>query len=156
MRRPGLILFQNSRPLLEFSFLKFRELSQPQHTRAPGLNVAKRLLINCLICELVVVYPFDILKTFVENDDVRRAAIAILQYLRDHPQAKDSLSGIAEWWVGQDQVTVETALKFLAKAGVLQKRRHLYRLASHKAASSETEVIAQTLRRLQGNDDRVI
>lgn len=102
---------------------------------------------------MVVVYPFDILKTFVENDDVRRAAIAILQYLRDHPQAKDSLSGIAEWWVGQDQVTVEKALKFLAKAGVLQKRHHLYRLAAFKAASPETNAIAQTLRQLRENDD---
>lgn len=84
---------------------------------------------------------------------MRRAAIAILQYLRDHPQAKDSLSGIAEWWVGQEQGTVEKALKFLLKAGVLQRRRHLYRLASHKATSSETDVITQTLRRLHENDD---
>lgn len=84
---------------------------------------------------------------------MRRAAIAILQYLHDHPQAKDSLEGISQWWVGQEQVTVEKALKFLVKVGVLQKRRHLYRLTAFNAASPETNVIAQTLRQLRENDD---
>lgn len=93
------------------------------------------------------------MKKLVENDDVRRAAITILQYLRDHPQAKDSVSGIAQWWVGEEQGTVEKALKFLVEAGVLQKRRHLYRLASYKASSSETDIIARTLRRLHENDE---
>lgn len=93
------------------------------------------------------------MRKLIENDDARRAAIAILQYLQDHPLAKDSLEGIAQWWVGQEQATVEKALKFLVKAGVLQKRRHLYRLAAFKATSPETNAIAQTLRQLRENDD---
>lgn len=110
--------------------------------------------MNWLICYLAVVYQFDILRKLIENDDVRRAAIAILQYLHDHPQAKDSLEGIAQWWVGQEEATVEKALKFLVKAGVLQKRRHLYRLTAFKAASPKTNAMAQTLRQLCENDDK--
>lgn len=104
---------------------------------------------------MAVVYQSDILKKRIENDDVRRAAIAILQYLHDHPQAKDSLEGIAQWWVGQEQATVEKALKFLVKAGVLQKRRHLYRLTAFKAASPEANAMAQTLQQLRENDDKI-
>lgn len=54
---------------------------------------------------------------------------AILEYLAEHPQASDTLEGIAEWWVMRQQVRVE--IKTLAKvlhrltgSGLLEKVGH--------------------------------
>jgi len=69
---------------------------------------------------------FQILRKAVENPEVRRVAIAILNYLRDHPQAKDSARGIAKWWVAEERDVVEKALALLVKEKVMEKRRHVY------------------------------
>ena len=76
-------------------------------------------------------------------------AIATLNYLRDHPQAKDSLQGIAKWWVGEEPEVVEKALAFLLEEGVIVKRRHVYQLTSHETARDGFMVIEKSLRRLQ-------
>jgi DNA-binding IclR family transcriptional regulator len=36
-----------------------------------------------------------------------KLAAAILQYLTEHPHAMDTLEGIAEWWIGREQIRVE-------------------------------------------------
>lgn len=68
-------------------------------------------------------------------------ATAILDYLAEHPQASDSLVGIAEWWITRQQIRVEVdALKnvlnrlvvrgFLEEVGRSEKA--LYRLKSRE------------------------
>lgn len=81
---------------------------------------------------------------------MRQAAIAILHYLRDHPLAKDSAKGIAQWWVGEAREVVEKALKLLVNEGVLIKRRHLYQLAPGKSPEYEIGLIEETLRQMHG------
>lgn len=51
---------------------------------------------------------------------------AIIQYLQEHPQASDTLEGIAEWWIMRQQVQVDvdalnTVLRELTKAGFLEE-----------------------------------
>ncbi len=77
-----------------------------------------------------------------ENDRVRRAALAILHYLRDHPNAKDSAKGIAQWWIGENREVVEKALAFLVQSEVLVKKRHHYQLA-HKLSETQGEALLQ-------------
>jgi hypothetical protein len=52
-------------------------------------------------------------------------ATAILQYLADHPQAMDTLEGIAEWWIARQQIRVEVntlarVLQRLTEHGLLE------------------------------------
>jgi hypothetical protein len=49
----------------------------------------------------------------------------VMGYLREHPHAADTLSGIAEWWVVRQQIRVdlenlERALTGLVEKGVLE------------------------------------
>ena len=51
---------------------------------------------------------------------------AILQYLQNHPDAGDTVEGIAQWWlaqqdVGESEVLVEQALNHLVKLGLLKR-----------------------------------
>jgi hypothetical protein len=61
----------------------------------------------------------------------------LLSYLREHPQAMDSLEGIVEWWLPRQRIRVEVervarALAALTRAGVVEQvlegERLLYRL----------------------------
>jgi len=79
------------------------------------------------------------------KNDTRRIAIAILHYLRDHPQAKDSVTGIAQWWVGAERNAVEEALKVLLREGVMVKRRHLYQLAADRSVPHDLDLLEQAL-----------
>lgn len=90
------------------------------------------------------------LKKSTPKPEVCRVAIVILNYLRDHPQAKDSLQGIAKWWVGEETEVVEKALAFLIHEGAMEKQRHIYRAAPDKCAQSDITIIEKTLRQLQG------
>jgi Fe2+ or Zn2+ uptake regulation protein len=55
-----------------------------------------------------------------------RVAKAILDYLRKHPEAQDTLAGIAEWWLPEQEVksrtaTVKEALDELVTAGLISE-----------------------------------
>lgn len=49
-------------------------------------------------------------------------ALQILDYLRRHPQAKDSVEGIARFWVNADPVEVRRALDKLVDLRLVDKR----------------------------------
>jgi hypothetical protein len=62
--------------------------------------------------------------------ETRRSRVekAILEYLRKHPAAQDTLDGIAEWWLPEENVktrtaTVEAALSQLVAKGLVNARR---------------------------------
>jgi hypothetical protein len=52
----------------------------------------------------------------------------IIEYLQEHPDACDTLEGVARWWVMSQQITertrsVQGALDRLKSKGVLEERR---------------------------------
>lgn len=49
-------------------------------------------------------------------------ALQILDYLRRHPQAKDSVEGIAQFWVQADPIEVRRALDRLVDLRLVEKR----------------------------------
>ncbi|MCG3156155.1 MAG: hypothetical protein DKINENOH_02770 [bacterium] len=68
---------------------------------------------------------------------------AILEYFAEHPNASDTLEGIAEWWIMRQQVRFEVemlanVLRHLTGAGLLQKvgegDQALYQLKAGKDA----------------------
>lgn len=68
---------------------------------------------------------------------------AILEYFAEHPNASDTLEGIAEWWIMRQQVRFEVemlanVLRHLTAAGLLQKvgegDQALYQLKAEKDA----------------------
>lgn len=51
---------------------------------------------------------------------------AIVRYLAEHPQASDTLDGIAEWWIMRQRVEVEfttlkEVLRQLTESGLLEE-----------------------------------
>lgn len=62
-----------------------------------------------------------------QEPSVDQVANALLRYLHDHPDASDTLDGIARWWFPAQPVaylrsTVLLALERLVEAGVVEKR----------------------------------
>lgn len=89
------------------------------------------------------------MKTEPSEQEIRRAAVAILNYLSDHLTAKDNLEGIAKWWVGEKPAVVERALTLLIKEGIVEVRGEHYQLTSKPAAHEIDEAIEKALRKLQ-------
>jgi Fe2+ or Zn2+ uptake regulation protein len=59
-----------------------------------------------------------------EDDDA--VAESVLSYLAEHPQAMDTLEGIAEWWIAREQVRVNVTtlgrvVRRLTEIGVLEE-----------------------------------
>jgi hypothetical protein len=59
----------------------------------------------------------------VDEDEV---AAAIIGYLREHPQAMDTLEGIAEWWLMRQHIRMNVTmlaqvLRRLTARGVLEE-----------------------------------
>jgi len=57
---------------------------------------------------------------------VEEVAAEIRMYIRLHPQAKDTVEGIARWWVGEETEIVRPALDLLVRKGLCRKARDLY------------------------------
>jgi hypothetical protein len=61
------------------------------------------------------------------KDDHLEVAEHILRYLQAHPEAKDTLEGIAEWWLAEDKIShvveqVSEAVAWLVENGYLVER----------------------------------
>jgi len=56
---------------------------------------------------------------YVEDSQL---AFKILDYIRRNPSAKDSIEGIAKWWVREDPVEVRRVLEKLAELDLVGKR----------------------------------
>ena len=56
---------------------------------------------------------------FVENS---RLAFKILDYFHRYPQAKDTVEGIAKWWVQEDAIEVRRVLDKLVDLDLVGKR----------------------------------
>ena len=61
-----------------------------------------------------------------ESQREEELARCLLDYLEEHPQATDTLEGIAEWWVMREQVRVdvrmlERVLRRLTEQGFLEE-----------------------------------
>ena len=64
-----------------------------------------------------------------QADESRREeqlAEAIMDYMNEHPQAMDTLEGIAEWWIMRQRVRVDVealarVLNHLTDQGVLER-----------------------------------
>ena len=76
---------------------------------------------------------------FVENS---RLAFKILDYFRRHPEAKDTVEGIAKWWVQDDPVEVRRVLEKLVNLNLVGKRANatfdLYYAASQNGNQEES------------------
>jgi hypothetical protein len=63
------------------------------------------------------------------NDNkIKQVAIQILSYLRKNPEAKDTVEGIAQWWVHEDVESVEKALRLLVAERVIENKNGIYQL----------------------------
>lgn len=91
------------------------------------------------------------MKQNLENREALRTAMVLLNYWREHPNAKDNAHGIARYWVGEREEAVAQALAWLAAEGVIIKRRSLYRLAQAppEPVKAQTNYWNKTLRRLR-------
>jgi hypothetical protein len=49
------------------------------------------------------------------EEDIISVAQLIIEYLKNNPDAKDTVEGIAKWWVHKDKAVVERALDYLVK-----------------------------------------
>lgn len=49
------------------------------------------------------------------EEEIIAVAQLIVEYLRNNPDAKDTVEGIAKWWVHKDKYVVERALEYLVE-----------------------------------------
>ena len=81
----------------------------------------------------------------------QKTAIAILHYLRDYPSAKDTIEGIAKWWIREEVEVVERALELLVDEGVLEQHGLIYQLAHNHEEIKAGAIINKALLRLRKN-----
>jgi len=93
------------------------------------------------------------------NPDVLWPVIReIVQYLVEHPEAKDTLPGIAGWWrpadgAGQQQEAVQKALSFLVSRGFVVERTVVPGQTVYGAREARLREMRDFLRELQGDGD---
>ncbi|MCI0694749.1 winged helix DNA-binding protein [candidate division KSB1 bacterium] len=94
-----------------------------------------------------------------ERRHEEKLAEAILKYLAEHPQASDTLEGIAEWWIMRQQIRVEATsvakvLRQLTESGLLEEigkgknpRRYRLKVMERDRAPEEKRGILDILKR---------
>ncbi len=91
-----------------------------------------------------------------------KEAQEILAYLADHPEAKDRLEGIVEWWILEQRIRVQvsavkTALWMLVEDGLLVVDHHGNRGPLYRVNPGKLDQIQQMVRsakRADGSDAR--
>lgn len=76
------------------------------------------------------------MKKGIKNLAVAKTGVAILNYLRDHPDAEDTVEGISQWWVGETRAVVEKALCILVREGAMEQRGNIYRSAQKRTSEA--------------------
>lgn len=61
------------------------------------------------------------------EEEIIAVAQLIIEYLRNNPDAKDTVEGIAKWWVRKDENLVAYALEYLVE----RKRVMRYNVQTH-------------------------
>ncbi|WLQ17090.1 hypothetical protein O5O45_14310 [Hahella aquimaris] len=61
------------------------------------------------------------------EDDILKVCRKIVEYLKSHPSAADSLQGVMRWWLAEEADayswdSVQRALEGLARQGVIGRR----------------------------------
>lgn len=88
------------------------------------------------------------MKASAHSLHIRRVAIAILSYFREHPMAKDSAAGIAKFWIGESDEIVNEALTLLIQEGVIEIKGSIFQLIRSAGAITKDELVEKILRRL--------
>jgi len=82
------------------------------------------------------------LQNVAEIGEESQLALQILDYFRRHPQAKDSVEGIARFWVHGDPVEVRRALDRLVELKLVEKRTNasmdLYGMSTESPAPAQS------------------
>ena len=87
------------------------------------------------------------------NEDKRSdIAQAILEYLLEHPDAQDTLGGIAEWWLPEEKTKarlaiVKAALHQLAVEGLVLERRGKDSQTHYRINGQRLQEIGKLVRR---------
>ena len=73
-------------------------------------------------------------------------AYIILKYLARHPLSKDTLQGLADWWIMKEQVDyaveqVSNALEFLVSKDLIIEKRDQYQDKYYQLNTSKAEEI---------------
>lgn len=85
------------------------------------------------------------------NRKSRDTAREILRYLVSHPNAEDTLEGIARWWLDRGRIErtvdeVGESLELLLARGLIQERRERSKLACYRMNSERRGEIARFLK----------
>jgi hypothetical protein len=97
------------------------------------LTLRRRRLAHCLAMRAMRA-PSRHQRSILADEALRAV---VLSYLAEHPEAMDSIEGIAEWWITRQQIRVDVerlshVLEGLTESGVLEivglGAQRLYRL----------------------------
>jgi hypothetical protein len=136
MKRTYLLLQTTSYPLKGHTSLK----STKQANILSFLNFPFHLFLNQNLfwkrwhtgCISPSLKGEQVLEDYLYFPDKTRIAHEILAYLKDHPDAQDTLEGIVEWWLLETKIKYQTTLVMDALADLVEKELIL----EHKSKDS--------------------
>lgn len=98
-----------------------------------------------IVCDITRLKPGQKMPEF-NDSDVRQIADQITRYLQNHPNAADTIEGIAKWWLPEQEVEasrgmVLQALIYLGSKSVVKCNANLSgnKVYSSNKAESKTE-----------------